>query len=254
MTRGDRALDVLAMLGVVALTMLAYVLSYAALRELAIDKGEAPWAAQLWPLCLDVAALVAGFIAVRARRRGQRDGYAEGLAVAFAVGVVAANLAGKVSAVIGGLDLVALAVRGTPPMTMLATWHMLIRRLAPARPAVPAEPTPLTIGQDISADTAATVDMRAVLAPTVAALPAIEPDGAADEAESVTVEENGAGTDQEQPASPRSRRPARARVRTLLKRHGPAVSSALVAERAGVSRRHAARLLAEERAALEAGA
>jgi len=246
MSRTDRALDLLSTLGVVALTALAY----AALRDLAITKGEPQWAASLWPACVDVAALVAGFIAVRARRRGGRDAYAELLAVAFAVGVVAANLAGKVSLLVGGVDPLAMAVRGTPPVTMLATWHLLVHRLAHARPPSAAGAMAPDIHADITADT----PRSALDAGTMAVLPS-EPPAIADIGADVRGDDLADIT--ETPPEPDSagrsgrQRSARAYARSVLRRHGPAATSAMVATRAGVSQRHAARLLAQERTAME---
>ena len=59
----------------------------------------------LWPACLDVAALVAGLAAIRARRRSQPDHYAEALMAVFSLAVIAGNV------VLAGADPVAVAVQ-----------------------------------------------------------------------------------------------------------------------------------------------
>jgi hypothetical protein len=202
---GDRALDVLATLGVTALTGLSYALSYAALHQLALDKGEPSWAAVLWPACLDVAALVAGLAAIRARRRRRADHYAEALTAAFSLAVIGGNV------ILAGADPVAVAVHGIPAVTMLACWHLLLRMRAMSSSADAAPDT----AEDIDQDTGETVERGDM--------------------------------SEETSASRTPRAPARELVRRLVQRHGQAATPAMVAARTGVSRRHAAWLLADVR-------
>jgi hypothetical protein len=201
----DRALDLLATAGVTALTALSYALSYAALHQLALYKGEPEWAAVLWPACLDVAALVTGLCAIRARRRSQPDHYAEGLTAVFSLAVIAGNVA------LAGVDPVAIGVHATPAVTMLACWHLLLR--------IRAQSGPPAAEQDTAHDGEPDID------------------------EPVQVEDTSSDTSTARPP----RQPARERVRRLLRRHGQDATPAMVAAKIGVSRRHAARLLADAR-------
>src|SRR5436189_940763 len=88
----DRAITVIAVGGVTALTALGWALSYAALRQLALTAGMAPWAATLWPLCVDLFVFVATLAAISGRRRGRSTTYAWSLAVLYSAGTVAGNV------------------------------------------------------------------------------------------------------------------------------------------------------------------
>lgn len=119
--RADRCITVMAMSGVAALTAMGWVLSYAALRQLALSAGMAAWAATLWPLCVDVFVFVATLAAIADRRRGRSTIYAWALAVAYSAATVAGNVA------VAGTDHVAQAVHATPAVTMVLAWHLLSR-------------------------------------------------------------------------------------------------------------------------------
>lgn len=77
--------------------------------------------ATLLPGCVDVAALVARLVAIRARRGRHADHYAELLVVLFSLATVGGNAA------LAGTDPVALAVHAMPAVTMLTAWHLLLR-------------------------------------------------------------------------------------------------------------------------------
>ena len=62
--RADQCITAMAMSGVASLTAMGWVLSYAALRQLALSAGMAAWAATLWPLCVDVFVFVATLAAI----------------------------------------------------------------------------------------------------------------------------------------------------------------------------------------------
>src|SRR5262245_33429420 len=119
--RTDRGLTAMAVAGVTALTGLGWVLSYSALRQLALSAGMATWAATLWPLCVDVFVFVATLAAIADRRRGRPTSYAWALAVAYSAATVAGNVA------VAGTDHVAQAVHATPAVTMVLAWHLLSR-------------------------------------------------------------------------------------------------------------------------------
>jgi hypothetical protein len=130
--RADQCIMAMAMSGVAALTAMGWVLSYAALRQLALSDGMAPWAAMLWPLCVDVFVFVATLAAIADRRRGRPTSYAWALAVAYSAATVAGNVA------VAGTDHVAQAVHATPAVTMVLAWHLLSRFVEgnPRRPRV----------------------------------------------------------------------------------------------------------------------
>lgn len=109
----------MAVSGVTALAALGWALSYAALRQLALAAGMAPWAATLWPLCVDLFVFVATLAAISARRRGRSTAYAWSLAVLYSAGTVAGNV------LAAGPDHLAQAVHATPAVTMVLAWHLL---------------------------------------------------------------------------------------------------------------------------------
>ena len=118
-TRTDRAITVMAVSGVTALTALGWALSYAALRQLALSAGMPAWAATLWPLCVDLFVFVATLAAISGRRRGRPTTYAWTLAVLYSAGTVAGNV------LAAGSDHLAQAVHATPAVTMVLAWHLL---------------------------------------------------------------------------------------------------------------------------------
>lgn len=117
--RTDRAITVMAVGGVTALTALGWVLSYAALRQLALSAGMLAWAATLWPLCVDLFVFVATLAAISGRRRGRSTTYAWSLAVLYSAGPGAGNV------VAAGPDHLAQVVHATPAVTMVLAWHLL---------------------------------------------------------------------------------------------------------------------------------
>ncbi len=119
--RADRSVTVMAVAGVTILTGLGWVLSYAALRQLALSAGMAAWAATLWPLCVDLFVFVATLSAIADRRRGRSTAYAWTLAMAYSAATVAGNV------LTAGPDHVAQAVHATPAVTMVLAWHLLSR-------------------------------------------------------------------------------------------------------------------------------
>jgi hypothetical protein len=110
--------------GVAALSALGWVLSYTALRQLALAAGLAQWAATLWPLCVDLFVFVATLAAVADRRQGRPTAYAWTPAVLYS----AATVAGNVTA--AGPSHLAQAVHAMPAVTMVLAWHLLSRFFA----------------------------------------------------------------------------------------------------------------------------
>jgi Protein of unknown function (DUF2637) len=122
----DRWIAVVALIGVCGLTCLGWVLSYTALRGLAMVGGFSGWAANLWPLCLDLFVFVATLAALANGWRSRPTTYAWSLAVLYSAATVAGNVAAA------GPDRLAEAVHATPAVTMVLAWHLLSRLLLPA--------------------------------------------------------------------------------------------------------------------------
>ena len=87
--RPDRGLTAMAVAGVAALSALGWVLSYTALRQLALAAGLAKWAATLWPLRVELFVSLATLAAVADRRQRQPTTYAWTLAVLYSAATVA---------------------------------------------------------------------------------------------------------------------------------------------------------------------
>ena len=115
----DRAVNALAVAGVTALTALGWLLSYTALRQLALSAGMVPWAATLWPLCVDLFVFVATLAAISGRRHGRPTTYAWTLAMLYSAGTVAGNV------MAAGDNHLAQVVHATPAVTMVLAWHLL---------------------------------------------------------------------------------------------------------------------------------
>jgi hypothetical protein len=79
--------------GVVVLWVLGAVLSYSALRDLAVMLGFPEALADLFPLVIDVAVWVGSMNALEARERGRRliERYAWGLVAGYSLATVAGN-------------------------------------------------------------------------------------------------------------------------------------------------------------------
>jgi len=206
------------------------VQSYTALRWLALLGDLGDWLADVAPATVDLFAVAMGLAALRARRSRDRDGYADGLALGYSVAAGGANLAA------GWLDVsqhgytgarvaVVLVAHTAPVITFLLGSHWLMRRSGAghASGVAPVDAPPM------SADAADARDGGTDTTP--------DADGTSPQPQPH------AGTST--PAS--SSRPAREVVRRMVRRRGQDVTPAMVAARTGVSRRHAARLLAEER-------
>jgi hypothetical protein len=123
----DRGLTAMAVAGVTALSALGWVLSYAALRQLAFSGGLAQWAATLWPLRVDLFVFVATLAAVADRRQRRPTTYAWTLAVLYSAATVAGNVAAA------GPTHLAQAVHAMPAVTMVLAWHLLSRFFASDR-------------------------------------------------------------------------------------------------------------------------
>ncbi len=122
MRRRDRLMEWAAGLLLPVLIGLAGVLSYSALRTLALEHGYAPWEASLWPLVVDVFALVTMLTAMTSARRHYGPSLEAWMLTAISVGVT----------VLGNLlsappNLVAQAMRAWPALALMGAWHVWVR-------------------------------------------------------------------------------------------------------------------------------
>ena len=143
MSGGERSSEAvipgIAIAVIACLTALAWGLSYTALRSLAArhgwpEDGPLGWPASAWPLLIDLFMLAAALLAVEAKRQGLKDRYAWGLTIFYS----AALVSGNVIPVWG--DWLSVATHAAPGATLIAGWHVLLRRLQP-RQIAQAEPS-----------------------------------------------------------------------------------------------------------------
>jgi len=97
---------------VFALAVGAFVLSYAALRDLAAHNGLSDWRAYLWPLMLDAALVVCSLAVLRANLQQDRAVYPWFLVGLYTLATIAFNVAhaptdtmGRLVAVVAPLSL-----------------------------------------------------------------------------------------------------------------------------------------------------
>ena len=125
---------------VVGTTLLAvggFVLSFAALRDLAVRVGMPADLAWLWPLLIDGMIVEATLAVVALAQRGSRAvWYAWFL---LAVGAVVSVGSNGVHAMLTGHGWAGAAAASVPPVVLLATTHLTV--LLMAAPESPASPT-----------------------------------------------------------------------------------------------------------------
>jgi len=97
---------------VFALAVGAFVLSYAALRDLAAHNGLNDWRAYIWPLMLDAALVVCSLAVLRANLQSERAVYPWFLVGLYTLATIAFNVAhaptntmGRLVAVVAPLSL-----------------------------------------------------------------------------------------------------------------------------------------------------
>jgi len=147
----SRPVIVVAVAGTFLLTLGAFVLSYAALRDLAVLAGVPAEQAWLWPLIVDGVILEAT-ISVVALRGGATPArrYAWGLLVAGAAVSVAANITHAIVAADARVPgLVAALVASVPPLVLVAMTHLTVELIRNANPrttgSTDPEPAPVVV-------------------------------------------------------------------------------------------------------------
>lgn len=161
--------------GTTLLAVGGFVLSFAALRDLAVRVGMPADLAWLWPLLIDGMIVEATLAVVALAQRGSRRAvwYAWFL---LAVGALVSVGSNGAHAVISGHGWAGAAAASVPPVVLLATTHLTVLLMAaPESPAAPAqvpaavvvpEPQPES-GPDDGGGTSALVDGHANEAPAV---------------------------------------------------------------------------------------
>lgn len=168
--------------GTTLLAVGGFVLSFAALRDLAVRVGMPADLAWLWPLLIDGMIVEATLAVVALAQRGSRAvWYAWFL---LAVGAVVSVGSNGVHAMLTGHGWAGAAAASVPPVVLLATTHLTVLLMAaPESSAAPArvpgavvvpelQPEP---GPDDGGGTSAPVDDHANEAPA-ASLPPAAPD------------------------------------------------------------------------------
>lgn len=122
-----QVLAVIAAVATVALTAVAFWLSYAHLHDGAHDNGLAgdPARAWAWPATIDLFIVIGEVLILRATLRGRTDPWAIALAASGSLGSIALN----VTLVGAGRDAMVYIVAGTPPVAALLAFGALMRQL-----------------------------------------------------------------------------------------------------------------------------
>ena len=161
--------------GTTLLAVGGFVLSFAALRDLAVRVGMPADLAWLWPLLIDGMIVEATLAVVALAQRGSRRAvwYAWFL---LAVGAVVSVGSNGVHAMLTGHGWAGAAAASVPPVVLLATTHLTVLLMAaPEASASPAQvPTTVVVpelqpepGPDNGGGTSDLVDGHAIGAPAV---------------------------------------------------------------------------------------
>lgn len=157
---------VVAVVGTFGLAAAAFVLSFTALRDLAVLAAVPTGQAWLWPLVVDGVILEATTSVVALREASTKARRFAWLLLSAGAGVsVAANITHAVLTATSVPGLVAAAVASVPPLTLLAMTHLTVELMRNTGAGVA---TPARIGEFNAEEPAA----RPL--PAVARTPAIE--------------------------------------------------------------------------------
>jgi hypothetical protein len=119
-TRADKLLLILTALFVGGLAVVAGAISFAHMRELALDHDQLGWKSYAFPISVDGLEIVASLYLVAQRRAGRPTGPIPW--IALIVGT-AASLAANVA--VGGADPIGKALAGWPAVSMLVSIKLL---------------------------------------------------------------------------------------------------------------------------------
>lgn len=108
---------------VLVVALVAAVISYSHMRQLALAAGEGAWQAAILPLSVDGMLMCASMTALVRKRSGQAVGVLPWLALMLGVGAsVAANIASAEPTLTGR------AIAAWPPVALLVSLEMLLRQ------------------------------------------------------------------------------------------------------------------------------
>lgn len=151
-----------------------FVLSFAALRDLAVRVGMPADLGWIWPLLIDGMIVEATLAVVALSQRGSRRAvwYAWFL---LAVGAVVSVGSNSVHAMLTGHGWAGAAAASVPPVVLLATTHLTVLLMAaPESPAAPAQVLAAVVAPELQPEpgpdgggTPALVDGHAIGAPAV---------------------------------------------------------------------------------------
>ncbi len=159
--------------GTTLLAVGGFVLSFAALRDLAVRVGMPADLAWLWPLLIDGMIVEATLAVVALAQRGSRAvWYAWFL---LAVGAVVSVGSNGVHAMLTGHGWAGAAAASVPPVVLLATTHLTVLLMAaPESPAAPARVPTTVVAPELQPEpgpdgggTSDLVDGHAIGAPAV---------------------------------------------------------------------------------------
>jgi hypothetical protein len=125
-TRTDRTLLVLTAVFVAGLAIVAGAVSFAHMRELALEHGQLGWKSYAFPISVDGLEIVASLFLVAQRRAGRPTGWVPWVALIVGTG---ASLAANVA--VGGADPIGKALAGWPALSMLVSIKLLFSMLDP---------------------------------------------------------------------------------------------------------------------------
>lgn len=129
---------------IVALTGMAFWLSYAHLAEVAGQHGlgHAPDRQWAWPATLDAFIVAGELLMLRAGLRGRTDRWAVGITAAGSVGSIALNVAGVAGTrPPGAVPLLDYVVAAVPPAAALLAFGVLMRQVH----GLVADPAPVAV-------------------------------------------------------------------------------------------------------------
>lgn len=167
--------------GTTLLAVGGFVLSFAALRDLAVRVGMPADLGWIWPLLIDGMIVEATLAVVALAQRGSRAvWYAWFL---LAVGAVVSVGSNGVHAMLTGHGWAGAAAASVPPVVLLATTHLTVLLMAsPESPAAPARVPTTVVAPELQPEpgpdgggTSDLVDGHAIGAPAVL-LPPAAPD------------------------------------------------------------------------------
>lgn len=128
---------------VLVVAVVAAVISYSHMQQLALEAGEGVWQAAMLPLSVDGMMLAASMTALVRKRAGENVGVLPWLALLLGVAAsVAANIASAEPTLEGRL------IAAWPPVALLVSLEMLLRQVRAMSNGLPTETCPTCSGRE----------------------------------------------------------------------------------------------------------